>query len=180
MPPSERLKLLLTTPKGSLQEEVILGYSDYRKMKPGQNVAQYYGELAGLYETVKAPDGAKTKQLLGPEAAMKRAHVMIGVLFVAALFWATGAVPVGVTALLVGVLMYFFGVLPPDGVARAYAKDAVIFIFGVLAMAAAISKTGLDRRIGILLLSPSTSLVRMSLIFAPWWPSPRPFCPNTP
>jgi solute carrier family 13 (sodium-dependent dicarboxylate transporter), member 2/3/5 len=41
------------------------------------------------------------------------------------------------------------------------------FIFGVLAMAAAISKTGLDRRIGILLLSPSTSLVRMSLIFAP-------------
>jgi solute carrier family 13 (sodium-dependent dicarboxylate transporter), member 2/3/5 len=63
--------------------------------------------------------------------------------------------------------MYFFGVLPPDGVARAYAKDAVIFIFGVLSMAAAISKTGLDRRIGILLLSPSTSLVRMSLIFAP-------------
>jgi sodium-dependent dicarboxylate transporter 2/3/5 len=98
---------------------------------------------------------------------MKRAHVMIGVLFVAALFWATGAVPVGITALLVGVLMYFFGVLPPDGVARAYAKDAVIFIFGVLAMATAISKTGLDRRIGILLLSPSTSLVRMSLIFAP-------------
>jgi solute carrier family 13 (sodium-dependent dicarboxylate transporter), member 2/3/5 len=69
--------------------------------------------------------------------------------------------------LLVGVLMYFFGIPPPDGVARAYAKDAVIFIFGVLSMAAAISKTGLDRRIGILLLSPSTSLVRMSLIFAP-------------
>ena len=38
---------------------------------------------------------------------------MIGVLVVAALFWATGAIPVGVTALLVGVLMYFFGVLPP-------------------------------------------------------------------
>lgn len=167
LPPSERLRLLLTTPKGSAQEEVILGYSDYRRLQPGQTVAQYYAQRAGLYETVTAPDGTKTRQLLGAEAAMKRAHVMIGVLFVAALFWATGAVPVGITALLVGVLMYFFGVLPPDGVARAYAKDAVFFIFGVLAMAGAISKTGLDRRIGILLLSPSTSLVRMSLIFAP-------------
>jgi len=86
---------------------------------------------------------------------------------VAALFWATGAVPVGVTALLVGVIMYFFGVLPPDGVARAYAKDAVFFIFGVLALASAISKTGLDRRIGILLLSSSINLSRMALIFAP-------------
>jgi solute carrier family 13 (sodium-dependent dicarboxylate transporter), member 2/3/5 len=163
MPPSDRLRLLLTTEKGSPQEEVILGYSDYRRLQPGQTVAQYYATRANLYE--RAPDG--TRQLLGPESAMRRAHVMIGVLFVAALFWATGAVPVGITALLVGVLMYFFGVLPPDGVARAYAKDAVFFIFGVLAMAAAISKTGLDRRIGILLLSPSTSLVRMSLIFAP-------------
>ena len=167
VPPSDRLRMLLTTEKGSAQEELIMGYSDYRRMKPGQTVAQYYAERAGLYETVKAPDGSKTRTLLGPEAAMKRAHVMIGVLCVAALFWATGAVPVGITALLVGVLMYFFGVLPPDGVARAYAKDAVFFIFGVLSMAAAISKTGLDRRIGILLLSPSTSLVRMSLIFAP-------------
>jgi solute carrier family 13 (sodium-dependent dicarboxylate transporter), member 2/3/5 len=167
MPPSERLRLLLNTPKGSAQEEVILGYSDYRRLQPGQTVAQYYTRLAGLYEIVTAPDGTQTRQPLGAEAAMRRAHVMIGVLIVAALFWATGAVPVGITALLVGVLMYFFGVLPPDGVARAYAKDAVFFIFGVLAMAGAISKTGLDRRIGILLLSPSTSLVRMSLIFAP-------------
>jgi solute carrier family 13 (sodium-dependent dicarboxylate transporter), member 2/3/5 len=167
MPPSDRLRMLLTTPKGSPQEELILGYSDYRRLQPNQTVAQYYAQRAGLYETVTAPDGTQTRQLLGADAAMRRAHVMIGVLVVAALFWATGAVPVGITALLVGVLMYFFGVLTPDGVARAYAKDAVFFIFGVLAMAAAISKTGLDRRIGILLLSPSTSLVRMSLIFAP-------------
>ncbi|MDF1590335.1 MAG: SLC13 family permease [Desulfobacterales bacterium] len=167
MPPSDRLKALITTEKGSAAEEKILGYSDFRRMKPGQTVAQYYADRAGLYETVKKPDGTKTKVLLGAGAVMKRAHVMMGVLVVAALFWATGAMPVGVTALLVGVLMYFFGVLPPDGVARAYAKDAVIFIFGVLAMATAISKTGLDRRIGILLLTPSTSIIRMCLIFAP-------------
>jgi sodium-dependent dicarboxylate transporter 2/3/5 len=167
MPPSDRLKVLVTTEKGSATEEKILGFSEYRKLKPGQSVSEYYVERAGLYETIEHQDGTKTKQPLGPEAAMKRAHVMIGVLVVAALFWATGAVPVGITALLVGVLMYFFGVLPPDGVARAYAKDAVFFIFGVLAMAGAISKTGLDRRIGILLLNPSTSILKMCLIFAP-------------
>jgi sodium-dependent dicarboxylate transporter 2/3/5 len=37
----------------------------------------------------------------------------------------------------------------------------------VLALAAAISKTGLDRRIGILLLGTSTNLVKFGLIFAP-------------
>lgn len=167
MPPSDRLRMLLTIEKGSAQEELILGYSDYRRMPEGQSVATYYAQRANLYRTVVGPDGERTRVLMGPDAALKRAHVMIGVLFVAALFWATGATPIGITALLVGVLMYFFGVLPPDGVARAYAKDAVFFIFGVLAMAAAISKTGLDRRIGILLLSPTTSLIRMSLIFAP-------------
>ena len=63
--------------------------------------------------------------------------------------------------------MYFLGVLRPDDVAQAYAKDAVIFIFGVLAMAMAISKTGLDRRIGLLLLGPAKSLPRFLFLFLP-------------
>ena len=63
--------------------------------------------------------------------------------------------PVGITALLIGVLLVFFGIFKPDDVAKAFAKDAVIFVFGVLAMSKAITKTGLDRRIGILLLGPA-------------------------
>ena len=51
--------------------------------------------------------------------------------------------------------------------AKAYAKDAVIFIFGVLAISAAITKTGLDRRLGMLLLGTSTSLRRLIFIFCP-------------
>jgi len=167
LPPSDRLQSLLTTEKGSPQEEVIRGFGDYRKLSEGQSPAHYYAQRANLYEKIKDTDGNVTKVPVGPEGVMKRTHIMIGILCVAALFWATGAVPIGITALLVGVLMYFFNILPPDGVARAYAKDAVFFIFGVLAMATAISKTGLDRRIGILLLGPTTSLLRMSLLFAP-------------
>ena len=37
--------------------------------------------------------------------------------------------------------MYFTGIFRPDEIAGAYAKDAVLFIFGVLAMAMAISKS---------------------------------------
>jgi sodium-dependent dicarboxylate transporter 2/3/5 len=92
---------------------------------------------------------------------------MLAVLVIAALFWASGAVPIGITALVVGLAMYFGGVLPPDSIAQAYAKDSVIFVFGVLAISSAISKTGLDRRIGLLLLGPAKSLPRLMFLFLP-------------
>ena len=167
MPPSERLMTFLTQRKSDPKTDLILGYSDYRKMKTGQTIVEYYSEKASLYKTAIGEDGKESKELLGSDETAKRAKVMIGVLIVSALFWATGAMPVGVTALLTGVFMYFFGVLPPDKVAQAYAKDSVIFIFGVLALATTISKTGLDRRIGILLLGTSTSIPKLLFLFAP-------------
>ncbi|MFW5741007.1 MAG: SLC13 family permease [Myxococcota bacterium] len=110
---------------------------------------------------------------------------MVGILVIAALFWATGALPIGITAMLVGFLMYVFGVFTPDLVAKSYAKDAVIFIIGVLAMSVGIAKSGLDRRIGLLLLGTSRSRCFSSSsyrcwAYAPrssrstrWWPSSR-------
>ncbi|MCU0303442.1 MAG: SLC13 family permease [Thermoanaerobaculales bacterium] len=167
MPPPAQLVTFLSTPKGSSDIEAIAGYADYRKMAAGETITEYYGKKASLYHEVVNPDGTKVKQPPTVDAVALRARVMVGVLVVSALFWATAAMPVGITALLTGVLMYLFGVFPADMVAKAYAKDSVIFIFGVLAFAAAISKTGLDRRIGILLLGTSTSLWKFGLIFAP-------------
>lgn len=156
MPVPEKLELYLSSQKTGKIGEQIAGYSEYRKMKPGESIAEYYGTKAGLDKT-----GSKM------EKAAFRAKVMIGVLVVAALFWATGAMPLGITALLVGTLMIFFNVLPPDQVAKAFAKDSVFFIFGVLAMATAIGKTGLDKRIGLLLLGTSSTITRFALFFAP-------------
>ena len=167
IPVPESLRTLLTTEKTGQLGEKIAGYADYHKMKPGQAIPEYYSNRAGLYQKVKATDGTVSKAPLNIKQAAFRARVMVGILIIAALFWATGAIPVGITALLVGVLMYFFGVLPPNLVAKAYAKDSVIFIFGVLAISVAISKTGLDRRIGIVLLGTSSSLPRFAFIFAP-------------
>ena len=167
IPAPQQLITFLSAKKIDNLSESIAGYAEYQKMEKGQTIAEYYGEKAKLYTEIKTADGNVVKTPPGADKVAFKAKVMIGVLIVAALFWATGAIPIGITALLVGVLMYFFGIFPPSMVAKAYAKDSVIFIFGVLAFAAAISKTGLDRRIWILLLGTSTSLRRFALIFAP-------------
>lgn len=167
IPVPQQLEAFLTSKKTGETGEKIAGYSEYQKMEEGQSISEYYGDKAKLYKKVKTEDGKVIKTLFSTNKIAFRAKVMVGVLVVAALFWATGAIPIGITALLVGVLMYFFAILPPSQVAKAYAKDSVFFIFGVLALAAAISKTGLDRRIGILLLGTSTSLRRFALIFGP-------------
>lgn len=167
MPTPDRLMVLLAAPKTGQMTDVNMGYADYRKMEDGENIASYYSRTKHVTVTVEDEQGREIKRGLTPEEAAFRARVMLGILLVAALFWATGAVPVGITALLVGVFMYFLGVLQPDAIAQAYAKDAVIFIFGVLAMSTAISKTGLDRRIGLLLLGPAKNLRLLLFLFLP-------------
>lgn len=152
-PAPESLVRLLDTPKTGGGTEPIAGYSKYAGMKEGETVAEHYGK--------------SVKQHLAPRDAAFNAKVMMGILVVAALFWATGALPIGITALLVGVLMYLFGIFPPDMVAGAYAKDAVLFIMGVLALSSGIAKTGLDRRIGLVLLGTSRSLTAFLFLFCP-------------
>jgi solute carrier family 13 (sodium-dependent dicarboxylate transporter), member 2/3/5 len=167
MPTPRSMQALLTMPKQGKMGEAAAGYADYQKMKPGQTISDFYAAKSKLYTKTQGADGKSVKAPIDAGQVAFRAKVMVGVLVVAALFWASGAIPIGVTALLVGVLMCFFNVFSPGDVAQAYAKDSVIFVFGVLALAAAISKTGLDRRIGILLLGTSTNLLKFGLIFAP-------------
>ncbi|MBD3257325.1 histidine kinase, partial [candidate division GN15 bacterium] len=166
-PAPQRLVDILSAPKTSQLTDVNLGYASYRQMKDGENIADYYSRKHGMYTEKINADGQIEQAPQSPARVSVKARVMLATLIVAALFWASGAVPVGITALLVGVIMYFMGVLKPDEIAQAYAKDAVIFIFGVLAMAMAIAKTGLDRRIGLLLLGPAKSLPRLLFIFLP-------------
>jgi len=167
MPTPDRLMTLLSSPKTGELSDPNLGYASYRKMESGENVAHYYSKSMKVGKQKYNAQGQKTTEPLTPPEAATKAKVMLGILIIAALFWASGAVPVGVTALTVGVLMYFTGVMNPDDIAMAYSKDAVIFIFGVLAMSKAIGKTGLDRRIGLLLLWPAKTLPRLLFIFLP-------------
>lgn len=166
-PTPQNMVSIISAKKTSQLTDPNLGYSDYSKMKEGETIAEYYSRSYGLSKEEVDDNGVKKKTPMSVAEACFKARVMLGVLAVAALFWATGALPVGITALMVGLFMYFLGVLRPDDIAKAYAKDAVIFIFGVLAISSAITKTGLDRRIGLLLLAPATSRPRLLFLFLP-------------
>ncbi|MBU1881476.1 anion permease, partial [bacterium] len=179
MPTPDRLTNLLSFQKKELitdsesgikvfdPTDEIFGYAGYKKMKLGETITDSYSKNYKLEKTSVGENGEKINRPLTTAEAALRAKVMLGLLAVCALFWASGAIPIGITALLVGVIMYLFSIMNPDDVAGAYAKDAVIFIFGVLVIAHAISKTGLDRRIGLLLLGPSNKLWKLMFIFLP-------------
>jgi sodium-dependent dicarboxylate transporter 2/3/5 len=153
-------------PEGAVSDE-IAGYADYGSMPAGETIAGYYSNNYRLSKDTTTADGITTTTRLAPQDVAFRAKVMLGLILMAAIFWATGAIPVAVTALLVGVILYLFGIFKPDDIARAFAKDAVIFIFGVLALAKAITKTGLDRRLGLLLLAPAKNFALLLLVFLP-------------
>ena len=109
----------------------------------------------------------KEHSLMNAEEVARIAKVMIGILLLAAFLWGTEALPLGATDVLVGVLIYLFAILPINEISRAYMKDAVFFIFGILAVAVGVAKTGLDKRIGLILLSRIKSAKAFAFIFFP-------------
>ena len=160
VPAPEPLVRLLEEPKtGTPRTDLIAGYPAYRELDTGETVTDYYIQR---YD----PPGAGDTDQFSRDLA-RRAQLMIGLIVTAALFWASGAVPIGITALIVAVVMYAGGVMRPDCIAQAFAKDSVVFIFGVLVLSRVIMNTGLDRRIAMLLLLPVKNLGLLLFVFLP-------------
>jgi sodium-dependent dicarboxylate transporter 2/3/5 len=107
------------------------------------------------------------KPLLTAEEVARLAKITIALLFLAAFLWGTESLPLGATDIMVGVVLYLFAVLPLNDISRAYMTDAVFFIFGILAVAVGVAKTGLDKRIGLILLSRIKSTKAFALVFLP-------------
>ena len=108
-----------------------------------------------------------SEPLMTDRQAAQLAKIMLAIFFLAVFFWATEALPLGATDLLVAVMLYLFCVLPVNEISKAYMKDAVFFIFGILAVAVGVAKTGLDKRIGLILLSRIKSAKAFAFIFLP-------------
>jgi sodium-dependent dicarboxylate transporter 2/3/5 len=109
----------------------------------------------------------KVKPLLTDSQAAQMAKVTLAIFALAVFLWGTEALPLGGTDLLVAVMLYLFAVLPINEISRAYMSDAVFFIFGILVVAVGVAKTGLDKRIGLLLLSRIKSAKAFAFIFMP-------------
>lgn len=134
-------------------------FQQYQDQKEGKAAAASAQNAAGAHHDVKP--------LLTSNQVAQLAKVMIALLLVAAFLWGTEALPLGATDLLVAVILYLFAILPLNEIAKAYMQDAVFFIFGILAVAVGVGKTGLDKRIGLILLSRIKSAKAFAFIFYP-------------
>jgi sodium-dependent dicarboxylate transporter 2/3/5 len=75
------------------------------------------------------------KSLMDEKEVARNAKIMLAILFLAAFLWGSEALPLGATDIMVGVMIYLFAILPINDISQAYMKDAVFFIFGILAVA---------------------------------------------
>ena len=91
-------------------------------------------------------------------------QVIIALLSMCVIFFATEAVPLPAVALSIGLIQLFFGVTEPSKIVSTYAHDAVWFIAGSLALGATFIKYGIDKRIGMLVLSLSGTNIRRIVI----------------
>ena len=135
-----------------------------KKLRPEAFKAQASDQTATVQ---KEGDHNHVKPLLTHYEVAQMAKVTVCILFLAAFLWGTEALPLGATDIMVGVMLYLFAILPINDISKAYMKDAVFFIFGILAVAVGVAKTGLDKRIGLILLSRIKSAKAFAFIFLP-------------
>jgi len=137
-------------------------FKAYQAEKEGKAVVQDKPHAAGEEAAHEA-----AKPLMNADQVARLGKLMVLLLLFCAFLWGTEALPLGATDIMVAVIMYAFAVLPIDEIARSYMQDAVFFIFGILAVAVGVSKTGLDKRIGLILLSRIKGPKAFAFIFYP-------------
>jgi sodium-dependent dicarboxylate transporter 2/3/5 len=78
--------------------------------------------------------------------------IVLGIIPMAVIFFATEAIPIGLTGILMPILAYFLHLLPRGMIGKTFAGDAPMFLLGVLAMGVAVVEVGLHKRLASWLL----------------------------
>ncbi|MBA2879815.1 sodium-dependent dicarboxylate transporter 2/3/5 [Desulfosalsimonas propionicica] len=81
------------------------------------------------------------------DQAADKAMTVLGIIPMAIIFFATEAIPIGLTGILMPLLAYFLGLLPRGMIGKTFAGDAPLFLLGVLAMGVAVVDVGLHKRL---------------------------------
>lgn len=90
--------------------------------------------------------------LPAPEGLKPEGMRAIAIFSVCAYLWITSAIPVMITSLLAIVLFPLSGVLPTKQVYSLFGNEVVFFILGAFILASALQRSGLSRRIALLVL----------------------------
>lgn len=87
-----------------------------------------------------------------PAALPQQAWIMAGLVVLMAAWWMTEAIPLTATALLPFMVMPFAGVMSANDAASAYYSPILFLILGGAFLAIAIERTGLHRRLALVIL----------------------------
>lgn len=88
-----------------------------------------------------------------PEGLSYNGKIMIGILIMGGILWATEAIPLAVTGLLIIIIQPLLGVLPASEVFSSFGNQAVFFLIGAFMLAGALEKHGIHKRMALRLLS---------------------------
>ncbi len=86
------------------------------------------------------------------QEAANKAMMVLGIIPMAVIYFATEALPIGLTGILMPLLAYFLHLLPRKMIGKTFAGDAPMFLLGVLAMGVAVVDVGLHKRLASWLL----------------------------
>ncbi len=84
--------------------------------------------------------------------AGRKTMIVLGLIPMAVVYFATEALPIGLTGILMPMLAYFLHLLPKRMIGKSFAGDAPMFLLGVLAMGVAVVDVGLHKRMATWLL----------------------------
>jgi sodium-dependent dicarboxylate transporter 2/3/5 len=107
------------------------------------SILQEYGYVEKMVDWGIAADA---------EGAADKCMIVLGMVPMAVIFFATGAVPIGVTGILMPLLAYMFNLLPFRMVGKTFAGDAPMFMLGVFALGVCVTETGFHKRLAVWIL----------------------------
>ncbi len=87
-----------------------------------------------------------------PIEAAHKSMIVLGIIPMAVIFFATEAIPIGLTGILMPTLAYFLHLLPKKMIGKTFAGDAPMFLLGVLAMGVVVVEVGFHKRLASWLL----------------------------
>jgi len=82
----------------------------------------------------------------------EKSMIVLGMVAMAVIFFATEALPIGATGILMPVCAYFFNLLPFNLIGKSFSGDAPLFMLGVFALGVSVVSVGFHKRLAVWIL----------------------------